>query len=117
MGFVVELSPTAAADLESLFDFLLERAETSEDHAHVQAAIDAVRAAARHRLAIMPLSLRKASRNPARRELIIPFGGTGYVVLREIVSTSKVVILPVRRQRDEDYHQGPMSMAAIRAHE
>ena len=49
MSFVVELSPTAEADLERLFDFLLDRAETSEGLDRAQAAIDAIRAAARHR--------------------------------------------------------------------
>ena len=104
MSFVVELSPTAEADLERLFDFLLDRAETSEDLDHAQAAIDAIRAAAQHRLATTPFSFRKASRNPAQRELIIPFGGTGYVALYKIVSMSKVVVLAIRHQREEDYH-------------
>ena len=104
MSFLVELSPTAEADLERLFDFLLDRAETSEDLDHAQAAIDAIRAAAQHRLATTPFSFRKASRNPTQRELIIPFGGTGYVALYEIVSMSKVVVLAVRHQREEDYH-------------
>ena len=57
-----------------------------------------------HRLAITPFSFRKAADNPAQRELIIPFGGTGYVALYEIVSTLKVVVLAVRHQREEDYH-------------
>lgn len=104
MSFVVELSPAAEVDLEQLFDFLLDRAETSEDLDRAQAAIDAIRAAAQHRLATTPFSFRKASRNPAQRDLIIPFGGTGYVALYEIVSTSKVVVLAVRHQREEDYH-------------
>ena len=104
MSFVVELSPAADADLERLFEFLLERAETTEELDRAQAAIDAIRATAEHRLAITPFSFRKAARNPAQRELIIPFGGTGYVALYEIVSTSKVVVLAVRHQREEDYH-------------
>ena len=104
MSFVVELSPTAEDDLERLFEFLIERSETSEDLDRAQAAIDAIRAAAQHRLAITPFSFRKAAQNPAQRELIIPFGGTGYVALYEIVSTSKVVVLAVRHQREEDYH-------------
>ena len=104
MNFVVELSTTAEADLERLFDFLLERCETSEDLDRAQSAIDAIRATARHRLAITPFSFRKAAQNPAQRELIIPFGSTGYVALFEIVSPSKVVVLAVRHQREEDYH-------------
>ena len=104
MSFVVELSPAAEVDLERLFDFLLDRSETTEDLDRAQAAIDAIRSAAQHRLAITPFSFRKAAQNPAQRELIIPFGGTGYVALYEIVNPSKVVVLAVRHQREEDYH-------------
>ena len=88
--------------MERLFDSLLDRAETTEDLDHAQAAIDAIGAAAQRRLATTPFSFRKASRNPVQRELIIPFGGTGYVALCEIISTSKVVVLVVRHQREED---------------
>ena len=104
MSFVVELSPTAEADLERLFDFLLDRAATSEDLDRAQAAIDSIRATAQHRLAITPFSFRKAAQSPAQRELIIPFGSTGYVALYEIVSMSKVVVLALRHQREEDFH-------------
>ena len=104
MSFVVELSPTAEADLERLFDFLLDRAATSEDLDRAQAAIDSIRATAQHRLAITPFSFRKAAQSPAQRELIIPFGSTGYVALYEIVSMTKVVVLAVRHQREEDFH-------------
>jgi plasmid stabilization system protein ParE len=104
MRFVVELSPVAEADLEPLFDFLLERSETTEDLDRAQAAIEAIRATAKHRLAITPFSFRKAAQNPAQRELIIPFGGAGHVALYEIVSPSRVVVLAVRHQREEDYH-------------
>jgi plasmid stabilization system protein ParE len=104
MSFVVELSPTAETDLERLFDFLLDQADTTEDLDRAQATIEAIRATAKHRLAITPFSFRKAAQNPAQRELIIPFGATGYVALFEIVSASKVVVLAVRHQREEDYH-------------
>jgi plasmid stabilization system protein ParE len=102
--FVVELSPTAEADLERFFDFLLDPADTTEDLDRAQAAIEAIRATAQHRLAITPLSFRKAAQNPVQREFIIPFGGVGYVALHEIVSKSKVVVLAVRHQREEDCH-------------
>jgi plasmid stabilization system protein ParE len=104
MNFVVELSPAAEADLERLFDFLLDQVDATEGLDRAQAAIDAIRAAVQYRLAITPFSFRKAAQNPAQRELIIPFGSTGYVALYEIVSTSKVVVLAVRHQREEDYH-------------
>lgn len=102
--FLVELSPAAEADLERLLDILLDLPETIEDLDRAQAAIDAMRAAAQHRLAITPFSFRKAAQNPAQRELTIPFGGTGYVAPCEIVSPSKLVVLAVRHQREEDDH-------------
>ena len=37
--------------------------------------------------------------------MIILLGRTGYVALYEIVRPSKVVMLAVRHQRDEDYHR------------
>ena len=104
MSFVVELSPTAEADLERLFEFLLDRARTTEDLDRAQSAIDAVRATAQQQLAVTPFSFRKAAKNPAQRELIIPFGSSGYVALYEIVSVSKIVVLAIRHQREEDYH-------------
>lgn len=104
MSFIVEMAPSAEVDLELLFDFLIDRAETTEELDRAQAAIDAIRSAAQHRLAVTPYSFRKAAQNPAQRELIIPFGGTGYVALYEIVSESKVVLLAIRHQLEEDYH-------------
>jgi len=104
VSFIVQLSPTAEADLERLFEFLLERAETTEDRDHAQAAIDTIRAIKQQQLAVTPYSFRKATQSPAQRELIIPFGRAGYVALYEIVSISEVVVLAVRYQREEDYH-------------
>lgn len=46
-----------------------------------------------------PFSCRKAAPDmPFLRELLIPFGSGGYVVLFE------VTILAVRHQREDDYH-------------
>ena len=61
MSFTVEIAPTGEADLERLFDFLIDRAETTEALDRAQAAIDAIRATVRHRLAITPYSFRKAA--------------------------------------------------------
>lgn len=104
MTFEVRFSAAADDDLARLFDFLLERAETVEDLDLAQAAIEAVRSAAQHQLAETPYSFRKAGKSPTRRELIIPFGATGYVALYEIASAASVVVLAVRHQREEDYH-------------
>ena len=104
MGFDVRYSVEAEADLERLFDFLLDRAQTLEDLELAQAAIDAVRVAAHKQLAVTPYSFRKIGQSPTRRELIIPFGATGYIALYEIVDATSVLVLAVRHQREEDYH-------------
>ena len=104
MSFDVRFSAAAEDDLARLFDFLLDRAETFEDLALAQAAIEAVRSAALNQLAATPYSFRKAANSPTRRELIIPFGASGYVALYEIASPSSVVVLALRHQREEDYH-------------
>lgn len=104
MTFDVRFSAAADDDLERLFDFLLDKAETVENLDLAQAAIEAIRSVALIQLAATPYSFRKAGKSPTRRELIIPFGATGYVALYEIASPSSVVVLAVRHQREEDYH-------------
>jgi hypothetical protein len=51
-----------------------------------------------------PFTCRKATGSPFLRELIIPFGATGYVALFEIEDGSNVAVIAVRHQRDDDYH-------------
>ena len=104
MSFDVRFSTAADGDLERLFDFLLDRAKTAAGVDLAQAAIEAIRSAVLHQLAKTPYSFRKAGAKPTRRELIIPFGATGYVALYEIASTSSIVVLAVRHQLEEDYH-------------
>lgn len=104
MTFDVRFSAAADDDLARLFDFLLDKAETLEDLDVAQAAIEAVRSAALRQWAVSPYSFRKAGASPTRRELIIPFGASGYVALYEIASPSAVVVLALRHQREEDYH-------------
>jgi hypothetical protein len=51
-----------------------------------------------------PFTCRKAGKSAFLRELIIPFGRSGYVALFEIEDESNVAVLAVRRQREDDYH-------------
>src|SRR5215813_14034803 len=54
-----------------------------------------------------PFACRKASDGrygPLLRELVIPFGSAGYVVLFEISGRHLVTILAVRQQRESDYY-------------
>lgn len=99
--FRVRFTPEADEDLLRLFDYLLERDLAAAERA--QAAI----AKALELLEVFPFSCRKASGgsgSPFLRELIIPFGGSGYVALFEIEAPDTVTILAMRHQREEDYH-------------
>jgi hypothetical protein len=53
-----------------------------------------------------PWSCRASTAIPRSRfrELVIPFGGRGYVALFEIAGDDVVTILAVRHQRESDYH-------------
>lgn len=99
--FKVRFTPEAEADLLRLFDFLL-----AQDVVAAQKARDAV-AKALELLEVFPFSCRKAlggDGNPFLRELIIPFGGSGFVALFEIENRETVTLLALRHQKEEDYH-------------
>lgn len=104
--YTVTLLSEAVADLQRLEDFAIERELASEtpDWAAPQRALDALREGMRV-LAWSPYSCRRAQLGNGRsRELIVPFGGTGYMVLFEIVGDD-VVVGAVRHQREEDYRR------------
>ena len=101
--YTVTLLDEAWADLRRLEDFAIERelASQTADWAAPQRALDAIREGMRL-LSWSPYSCRRAQLGNGRsRELIVPFGGTGYVVLFEIVG-DEVVVGAVRHQREED---------------
>jgi plasmid stabilization system protein ParE len=103
--FRVRLTREAEADLDRLFDFVLER-ELERDGGDLSLAEQAV-AAIRAGLATLktsPFTCRKAGQSPFLRELIIPFGRSGYVALIEIESATEVVVVAVRHQLEDDYH-------------
>ena len=104
MSFEVRFAAAAEDDLIRLFEFLLKRARATEDLDRAQQAINAIESVTLHHLASTPYSFRKTGKSPTRRELIIPFGATGYVALDEIASASLELVLAVRHQREEDYH-------------
>jgi plasmid stabilization system protein ParE len=102
--FEVLYTDSARADLIRLFDFLLDRAKTAEDFALAQVAIDALRDTVERSLSRAPFVYRKAGDSPFLRELVITFGGAGYVALYEIQDATHVIILAVRHQLEDDYH-------------
>lgn len=101
MSYRIRFTHEAEDDLMRLFDFLLEqdvgtagKAETA-----IYKAIEL--------LEFFPFSCRKASDEASHsllRELLIPFGGAGYVALFKIDSNKTVTIIAIRHQREEDYH-------------
>lgn len=105
MSFRVRLTREAKADLDRLFDFIIERelARAGGDLELAEHAIVAIRAGVAT-LKTSPFTCRKASQSPFLRELIIPFGHSGYVALFEIVDPTDVVISAVRHQLEDDYH-------------
>lgn len=54
MSFKVEFTPEADADLDHLFEFQLDRAETVEEALHAYESVEAIRAAAVSDIAITP---------------------------------------------------------------
>lgn len=84
-----------------LFDFLLE-----QDAAAAEKARETISKAIEP-LEVFPSSCRKTLGGDGiafLRELIIPFGSSGYVASFEIENQHTVALLAVRQQREEDYH-------------
>lgn len=95
----VRFTPDAEDDLLRLYDFLLEK-----DPAAAEGALEAVRNGV-ELLSLSPFSCRKAGAgDPLLREIVIPFGASGYVALFEIEGPSTVTVVAVRHQREDDYH-------------
>ena len=105
MTYAVEFSIAAVEDLERLFDFALQRELDSEtgDLDIPERAIQAVKDGM-SLLRSSPFACRKVGTNSFIRELVIPFGNTGYVALFEIVDGRTVIIGAARHQREDDYH-------------
>jgi plasmid stabilization system protein ParE len=103
VSFSLRLTREALEDLQRIEEFLVELALQRGDFDLPVRATDAIR----HEMRILetnPYTCRKVGSNPLERELIIPFGGSGYVALFEIVSEHEVAVSAIRHQREDDYH-------------
>lgn len=106
MSFRVRLTREAQADLERLFDFILERElarKSGGDLSLAERALVAIQAGIAT-LETSPFTCSKAGSSPFLRELIIPFGRSGYVALFEIEDPAHAVVVAVRHQLEDDYH-------------
>jgi len=104
MSFEVRFSASAPDDLMRMHQYILDRAASIEDLRLVDQAVDRIEASCKTQLSSTPYSFRKAGANPLRRELIIPFGNSGYVALYDSEHASRVLVLTVRHQLEADYH-------------
>ena len=99
MSFRVRIAKPAQDDIERMLGFLAPVDYPSALRA--RAAIER----GYELLSEMPFACRKVEdANPFLRELLIPFGGAGYVALFEINDGATVTVLAVRHQREGDYH-------------
>lgn len=103
MSFAVRYSASARDDLTRLYEYLLDRATSVEDLDLAERALGAVTDAVES-LKRSPFIYRKADDDPFLRELLIPFGSSGYVALFEIEDAATVTVLAVRHQLEDDYH-------------
>ncbi|MBN8511325.1 MAG: type II toxin-antitoxin system RelE/ParE family toxin [Burkholderiales bacterium] len=103
MNFTVRFTRQALEDLQRIEEFLVELALEHGDFDLPLRATDASRRELRI-LETNPYTCRKVGSNPLERELVIPFGGSGYVALFEIVSEQEVAVSALRHQREDDYH-------------
>ncbi len=105
MTYQVIFSREADEDLERLFDHVLARELNSAtgDLEIAARAIASIQQACQL-LAHSPFSCRKVGENAFVRELIISFGGSGYVALFEIHDAAQVIIGAIRHQHESDYH-------------
>ena len=99
MSYRVRFTAGARADLLRLYEYLV-----ADDLDAARRARTAIGKATEF-LQDFPFSCRKAMPdNPFLRELLIPFGRSGYVALFEIENQDTVTILAFRHQRENDYH-------------
>ena len=98
MSFEVRYTRAAREDLRELYAYQLGHC------LHTAKRVRDTIAKATELLKEFPFTCRKADMgNPFLRELVIPFGGAGYVALFRIDDKSTVTILAVRHQREDDY--------------
>ena len=100
MSFTVRWTDDARTDVDELYDWLVER-----DLGAAERAVTAIRKAV-EMLKLFPFSCRVAMRRgeDVLRELVVPFGRRGYVVLFQIEDERTVTVVAVRHQREGDYH-------------
>ena len=105
MTYQVIFSREANEDLDRLFVHVLER-ELNSPTGNLDIPERTIQAIHQACLLLVhsPFSCRKTGDNAFVREIIISFGGSGYVALFEIHDSQRVIIGAIRHQHENDYH-------------
>ncbi len=99
MTYRLRYTEEARADIKRLYGFLLDRDFQTAERA-IETIIKTIES-----LREFPFAARKApGDNPFLRELVIPFGSSGYIALFEVEDAATVTIIAIRHQREDDYH-------------
>lgn len=99
MKYQLRYTDEALEDFDRLYGFLIAYDVNLAERAY-QAIQNALLM-----LEEFPFSCRKApGDNALIRELLVPFGSSGYIVLFRIDNDKIVTIAAVRHQREDDYH-------------
>jgi plasmid stabilization system protein ParE len=99
MSYGLRFTTDGLADFDRIYDFLV-----FYDVNLAERAILAVKTGLQT-LTEFPFSCRKVEGgNGVVRELLVPFGSSGYIVLFRIDSPEIVTVAAVRHQREDDYH-------------
>lgn len=101
--YTVQLTPEANEDIERLFKFIIER---DDNNFHLaEEAIVTIKTYIFDQLSIFPYNSKKVNTfNPYLRDIIIPFGSSGYIARFEIEPNEMISVLAVRHQRENDFH-------------
>ncbi len=99
MTFRLRYTAEFHEDLDRITDFLIDYDPDLAERAII--AIDKALTI----LEDFPLIARAVSVDqPMLRELVIPFGSSGYVVLFRIDGKDAISVAAIRHQREDDYH-------------
>lgn len=99
MKYQIRYTNDAIEDFDRLYDYLVAFDVDMADRAFM-----AIERAIEH-LERFPFSCRKAKGDDAfLRELVVPFGSSGYIVLFRVDGGGTVTVAAVRHQREDDYY-------------
>lgn len=103
MIWAVRLTREALDDLQRIEDVLMDQALR---HADLDLPLRAFNSIQRELKLLQsnPYTCRKTGSDPFERELVIPFGGSGFVALFRILDEREIAVLALRHQREDDYH-------------